>query len=106
MGAVRVVNLSLAIFASVLDLQVAIYFDSTIDQCDFTGPIECFCADTEEEFHKVFRAWGSYDCNNVFTRNPGHLIANATLTVACALLLLAYLVIFLWLVQSEAPYVF
>ena len=100
-GVLRIVNLSLAIFASVLDIKVAIYFGSTINKCDLSTGIPCYCAATEWEFYDTFRDWGSYECDNVFTRNPGHLVANAVLTIGCAALLLAYLLIFLWLIRNN-----
>lgn len=104
-AALRFINVSLAIFASVLDIGVAIYFTSTIHDCDISNGIPCYCDATEEEFRRTFREWGSYECNNVITRNPGNLVANAVLTLACALLLLAYLGIFLWVLRNDTPIV-
>lgn len=99
----RIINLALAIFASALDIRVAVYFSTTIKECDLSEGIPCFCDSSKKGFDDTFRQWGSYSCDNVFTRNPDNLVANAVFTLACALLLFSYLVTFLLSLPSGPP---
>jgi hypothetical protein len=91
---------ALAIYATYFDTMTAIYFNETINACDFPGELQCSCAETRREYLDTFRL-RSTDCNNEFTRNPGYQIANAVLTGLCALLLSVYLIAFFLMTVSN-----
>lgn len=80
------ITLAISIIGVVLDIQVAHYFDNTVNSCHFSnGHHKCYCSATKKDFDYVFSGVSGITCDNVATRNPAILEANAAFSVACFL---------------------
>ena len=82
------INIVVTAVATALDVQIAEYFSATIKQCKTSG--DCYCAATAHQYDMIFEHIGSIKCNNVFTRNPHYLIANAVLSAICLVIALLF----------------
>lgn len=104
LGVLRVGTLCVAIFAATMDFLVAYYFERMLRDCGDDDTSKCYCNKTKHHFHYTFSV-GTYSCReNPFVTEPAYLVANAVLTIACAVVLAIYVAVYFRILYSGRGY--